>query len=463
VIVIKFGGTSVGDADAIQRACAIVQARMEKMPVVVVSALSGTTTDLLELADLAASGNLISALSRVEAQRARHIAVARVAAGADSAGATRELEEEISALFDEVASLAEALSVLGHLTPRSLDAIASMGERASVPIVVAAMQRAGMPAQIVDARLVMITDEAYTRAQPLPDLIAESARTHVLPLVREGRIPVMGGYIGGTQNGVTTTLGRGGSDFSAALFGAAMQAEAIEIWTDVDGMLTADPRVVKGSLLIPQIRFDEASELAYFGAKVLHPSTIAPAVQKGIPVFIFNSRRPEGNGTRITFDAPRRAVSAIAGKQGIAVVRVRSPQMLLAHGFLKRVFEIFERHRISVDVVATSEISISVTIDESPLLEALVPDLMELGDVSIERNRGIIALVGGGLSDDSAAMARALTALDGTRVHMLSLSATGINLTMIVDSSEIQPAMQRLHSAFFGDGIAGAAGGEVQR
>jgi aspartate kinase len=314
------------------------------------------------------------------------------------------------------------------------------------------MLAAELPARLVDPRHVLLTDASFSKAQPLPDRIAEAGRHHLAPLVREGMIPVMGGYVGATLTGITTTLGRGGSDYTAALVGAAMQAEAIEIWTDVDGMLTADPRVVPGSRLIQQIRFDEASELAYFGAKVLHPSTIAPAVKKAIPVLIYNSRRPEGSGTRITFDAPRRAVSAIAGKQGIAVVRVRSPHMLMEHGFLKRVFEIFELHQVSVDVVATSEVSLSVTVDESPVLDTLLLALTELGDVSIERNRGIIALVGGGLSDNSAAMARALTALEGAKVHMLSLSATGINLTMIVDSSEVSPAIQRLHEAFFGGG-----------
>lgn len=452
--VLKFGGTSVADAEAIHRAVSIVAARREHSPVVVVSALAGTTNDLLELAELAASGNPVSALARVEGLRARHLETARAING----GETPELAAQLNAMFDELVRLAEALSVLAHLTPRSLDAITSIGERASVPLFVAAAKRAGLPAVAVDARLVLITDERHTRAQPLPERIADAARRLLLPLVREGRVPVMGGYIGATESGITTTLGRGGSDYSAALLGAAVQSEAIEIWTDVDGMLTSDPRLVSNSMLIGQIRFDEASELAYFGAKVLHPSAIAPAVQKGIPVFIFNSKRPLGSGTRITFDAPRRPVSAIAGKEGIAVVRVRSPQMLMAHGFLRRVFEVFERHRVSVDVVATSEVSISLTIDESPLLEELLPDLTQLGDVSIERNRGIIALVGAGLSDDSAAMARALTALDGTRVHMLSLSATGINLTMIVDSSEVPDAIRRLHSAFFGNNIAAGGG-----
>src|SRR5688572_31213944 len=255
-----------------------------------------------------------------------------------------------------------------------------------------------------------------------------------------------------SERGITTTLGRGGSDYSASLIGAAVQADAIEIWTDVDGMLTADPRVVPGARLIAQIRFDEASELASFGAKVLHPSTIAPAVRLGIPVAILNSRRPQGKGTLIAFDAPRRPVTAIAGKEGVTVVKVRSPRMLLAHGFLARIFEIFDRHRTSVDVVATSEISVGLTIDDARHLESLVVDLSQLGDVSVERNRGIVALVGAGLGADSEAMARALGALKDMRIHMLSLSASGINLTMLVDADQVPAAMRQLHTAFFTGG-----------
>jgi aspartate kinase len=260
----------------------------------------------------------------------------------------------------------------------------------------------------------------------------------------------MGGFIGRTATGITTTLGRGGSDYSASLLGAALHADAIEIWTDVDGMLTADPRVVKGSRLIQQIRFDEASELASFGAKVLHPNTIAPAVKLGIPVFIYNSRNPGGTGTRITFDAPRRAVSAIAGKGGITLIKVSAAKMLFARGFLRRVFEIFENNGVSVDVVATSEISVSVTVDDPSSLESLTVDLSALGDVSIERDRAIVAVVGAAISEDSAAMGKALAALNGIPIHMVSLSATGINLTIIVDGEQLNPAMERLHDSFFG-------------
>jgi aspartate kinase len=219
-------------------------------------------------------------------------------------------------------------------------------------------------------------------------------------------------------------------------------------------MLTADPRVVPDALVIQRIRFDEASELASFGAKVLHPSTIAPAVRLGIPVSILNSRQPQGQGTLIAFDAPRRAVTAIAGKEGVTVVKVRSPRMLLAHGFLACIFEIFDRHRTSVDVVATSEISVSLTIDDARHLDSLVVDLSQLGDVSVERNRGIVALVGAGLGADSSAMARALGALKEMRIYMLSLSASGINLTMLVDADQVPAAMRQLHSAFFNGGAA---------
>ncbi len=447
MIVVKFGGTSVGDAPAVERAAAIVRTKLARKPVVVVSALGGTTSALLALAEQAAEGQLIGAMAAVEALRDRHLAQAHELLGAGDAGT--DVVGEMSASFDELASLAGALSVLGHITPRSVDAIAATGEQLSSLLVVAAFRARGVDAALVDARDVIITDDQFTRAEPCPELIAEAARTHLLPIVRAERVPVMGGFVGSTAGRVTTTLGRGGSDYTASLIGAALQAEAIEIWTDVDGMLTADPRTVSGARLIEQIRFDEASELASFGAKVLHPSTIAPAVRRGIPVFVYNSRRPEGPGTRITFDAPRRAVTAVAGKAGTTVLRVTSGRMLLAHGFLRTVFDVFARHRVSVDVVATSEVSVSVTVDDPAPLDALVSELRELGDVAVERNRGIVAVVGAGLSGSGATIARGVAALDGLRIHMLSLSATGINLTVVIDADQVAPAMQRLHAAFF--------------
>ncbi len=445
MIVVKFGGTSVGDAAAIRRAAGIVRSRLPRKPVVVVSALGGTTNALLALAEQAAQGQLIAALRGVETLRDRHLSLADELLGSVAADVTGDL----ASTFDELASLAEALSVLGHMTPRSLDAVTAKGELLSSRIVVAAFRALDLPADLVDASQVMITGDQFGKAEPRTERIAESAQRVFRPLVEQGRVPVVGGYVGATEQGIVTTLGRGGSDFSAALFGAALGADAIEVWTDVDGMLTADPRVVRGARLIERIRFDEASELASFGAKVLHPSTIVPAVRLGIPVWVLNARRPDGPGTRITFDAPVRDVTAIAGKEGVTVIKVRSPRMLLAHGFLRSIFEIFDRHRTSVDVVATSEISVSLTVDDARHLDSLVVDLMQLGDVSVERNRGIVALVGAGLGASTSAMSRALAALGPVHVHMLSLSASGINLTMLVDADQVTPAMQSLHEAFF--------------
>jgi aspartate kinase len=450
VIVVKFGGTSVGDADAIERTAAIVKGRLDRQPAVVVSALGGATNALLAIGEQSAKGHLIGALRGVETLRDRHFQQCEKLLGTSAEAS--EVAAEMSATFDELASLAEALSVLGHATPRSFDAIAAFGEQLSSHLVAAYFQLRDIPAEHMDARDVFVTDDNYMSAEPQTDEIAEAARNLVLPLLQQRKVPVMGGFIGRTASGITTTLGRGGSDYSASLLGAALHADAIEIWTDVDGMLTADPRVVKGSQLIEQIRFDEASELASFGAKVLHPNTIAPAVRLGIPVFIYNSRNPKGKGTRITFDAPRRAVSAIAGKGGITLVKVGAAKMLFAKGFLRKVFDIFERNGVSVDVVATSEVSVSVTVDDPSGLDSLVVELATLGDVSVERDRAIVAVVGAAISEDGAAMGRAIGSLDGIKVHMMSLSATGINLTIIVDGEQLNPAMERLHNAFFGGG-----------
>jgi aspartate kinase len=447
VIVLKFGGTSVADAAAIRRAAEITRSRLDRQPVVVVSALAGTTNTLITIGTQAVEGQLISALRAVEGLRDRHLGEAKALLGGTPGG--EAVLDELAGKFEELSSLAGALAVLGHQTPRSQDALAAMGEQISSILVVAVFESLGLPVRAVDPRQVIVTDDRFTRATPLPDAIARAAREIMIPLVQQGEVPVMGGFIGATEGGITTTLGRGGSDYSASLLAAALDAEVIEIWTDVDGMLTADPRVVKQARLISNIRFDEASELASFGAKVLHPNTIAPAVRRGIPVYIFNSTRPEGTGTRITSDAPKREVSAIAGKGGVTVVKVRSSRMLLQHGFLRTFFEIFERHHVSVDVVATSEVSISVTVDDTERLDALLVDLRALGDVSIGHNHAIVAIVGAGLGGHSETMGRALGALRHLAVHMVSLSASEINLTIIVDDEHLFEAMRALHRTFF--------------
>lgn len=447
MIVCKFGGTSVADAAAISRVIEIIAGKRDQHPVVVVSALGGATNQLLDIAHKAAAGELLSALQLIEQLRDRHLREAQ--ALLESAPEATELAHDISATFDELAHLAEAFRTLGYLTPRSLDAVAAIGELLSSQIVAAAFVQRGYPAVFVDARDVMRTNDFFTKAEPDVDGIAAAAQERILPLLQQGKIPVLGGFVGATSARVTTTLGRGGSDYSASLIGAAIEASAIEIWTDVDGMLTADPRIIPGAKLIERISFDEAAELAAFGAKVLHPATIAPAVQRGIPVFVFNSRNPSGTGTMIAFEAPRLPVRAIAGKRATTMVKLRSSRMLLAPGFLRRVFEVFETHRTSVDVVTTSEVSVSVTLDDATNLAAILQDLAAFGDVSVAPRSGLIAIVGAGIADGSMALSQAIAALGPIPVHMASLSATGINFTLVIDDEQVVPAMQRLHATFF--------------
>ena len=447
MIVCKFGGTSVADASAISRVIEIIDAKRALQPVVVVSALGGATNMLLDLASKAANGELPVALQLIEQLRDRHLREARTLL--HGAAEVDDRCRDIGAAFDELAQLAEAFKTLGYLSPRSLDAVAAIGELLSSQIVAAAFRARGHDAVYVDARDVMRTIDVFTKAEPDVNGIAQLAQEQLVPLLQQGRIPVMGGFVGATAARVTTTLGRGGSDYSASLIGAAIDATSIEIWTDVDGMLTADPRVIPGARLIERISFDEAAELAAFGAKVLHPATIAPAVQRGIPVFVFNSRNPAAKGTMIAFDAPRLPVRAIAGKRATTMVKLRSSRMLLAPGFLRRVFAVFEAHRTSVDVVTTSEVSVSVTLDDATNLAAILQDLAAFGDVSVSPRAGLIAIVGAGISDGSQAIAQALGALGPIPVHMASLSATGINFTLVIDDDQVVPAMQRLHATFF--------------
>jgi aspartate kinase len=261
----------------------------------------------------------------------------------------------------------------------------------------------------------------------------------------------MGGYIGSTVSGITTTLGRGGSDYSAAIAGAALHADEIQIWTDVDGMLTADPRVVSGVWKVKEISFAEASELAYFGAKVLHPLTVLPAIEQNIPVYILNSRKPNGTGTRITREARhcKNLIKSIACKRGITVVTVSSSRMLMAHGFLRALFEVFDRHRTAVDMVATSEVSVSLTLDNTSSLDAIVNDLQTLGDVKVDAGRALICIVGNNLKYTPGVAYRAFGSVKDINILMVSHGASNINLSFIVDDKDANAAMQQLHADFF--------------
>src|ERR1700761_8162015 len=382
MIVMKFGGTSVESAEAIQRVLGIVKSRLDRRPVVVVSAMGKTTNRLLKIADLAVSGQRDEALRELIALRDFHLR---------ESGMERTVDEH----FQELSELVKGLAILGEVTPRSIDAISSFGERLSSLIVTNYFQHHGLKAVHVDSRKVIVTDHRHTQAIPLFDQTYARLLSTIPPLAKQ-HVVVMGGFIASTENGVTTTLGRGGSDYTASIVGAGIGAEEIQIWTDVDGMLTADPTVIPGAHRVKVISFTEAAELAYFGAKVLHPATVMPAIDRNIPVLILNSRRPEVPGTVIVSEAVacRNAVKSIACKRKITLVNIHSSRMFMAHGFLRRIFEVFDRYGTSVDMVATSAVSVSLTVDVPDRLDEIQSQLRQFSDVEIERNQSIVCLVG---------------------------------------------------------------------
>jgi aspartate kinase len=449
MIVQKFGGTSVADADAIGRLVEIARAarqRGSRGPAVVVSALSGVTDALLGLAGAGAAGRA-DALAGVAQLRERHLGVA-AALAPDGTALCAELAQQ----FEQLEAIVTALGALRETSPRTLDAIAAIGELLSSRIVAAALAQAGLPAEWVDARRAIVTSDDHTRAVPLGPETAAAVQATAGAVIARGGVPVLGGFVGATPDGHTTTLGRGGSDYSAALVGAALAADEIQIWTDVDGMLTADPRIVGNPRLVPRLSFAEAAELAYFGAKVLHPSTILPAVQRDIPVRILNSRRPEGAGTLITRDgsAEGAPVAALAAKRDVTAIDVTSSRMLMAYGFLRQVFEVFERFRTAVDVVTTSEVSVSVTIDDRRHLDAIVEALGALGEVSVESGLALLCAVGDRLRHEPAIGARVVGILEEVPLRMISQAASRRNITVIMRQADLGPAMQRLHAELFG-------------
>jgi aspartate kinase len=449
MIVMKFGGTSVESAAAIERVAGIVKARESRRPVVVVSAMGKTTNKLLAIANAAIDGTRAEYIRQLHDLRDMHSREARLVVPlSDRASLDRFLDEQ----FQELTELVKGLAVLGELTPRSIDAISSYGERLSSFIVTLAFRHFGMQAEHVDARDVIVTDRRHTHAAPLfPETYARLAKT-ISPLT-ENAVVVMGGFIGSTEDGVTTTLGRGGSDFTASIVGAGIDAEEIQIWTDVDGMLTADPTILPGGHRVKTISFAEAAELAYFGAKVLHPATVVPAVEKNIPVLILNSRRPEIPGTRIVAEAVRcsNVVKSIACKRKIALVSIHSTRMFMAHGFLHRIFEVFDRFETPVDMVATSEVSVSLTVDLFDRLDAIQSELRQFADVEIEKNQSIVCLVGDNIRYTPGVARRMFNALEGVNIRMVSQGASLLNLGFVIAEDDLRETVAALHREFFSE------------
>ena len=451
-IVMKFGGTSVADAEAIARVIGIVKAARASSglpPVVIVSAMSGVTDRLIELTHAAERRLDAHVLNGVAELSHRHFEALERLVPPELAN---DVLVEIGNDLDDLRALLKATGILRAASPSAHDAIVCAGELMSSRILAVALQHNGVPSAWVDARRAVVTDGAHTGAAPLAGETRVAIAREVIPRVAEGRVPVLGGFVGATAQGVTTTLGRGGSDYSAAIVGAALDSREIQIWTDVDGMLTADPRIVESPRVVPHLSFGEASELAYFGAKVLHPSTILPAVAKDIPVRILNSRRPQAAGTTITAEPPPqdRPLAAVACKRRVTMVEITSTRMLMAYGFLRRVFEVFERFRTAVDVVTTSEVSVSVTIDDDARLDQIVEALREFAEVNVENGLAILCAVGDNLRSDPRIAARVVASLEGFPVRMVSQAASRRNVTIVLRDSDVADGMEQLHEEFFG-------------
>lgn len=449
-VVMKFGGTSVGDSKAIARVAEIVRGRLPQRPIVVVSAMAKVTDQLLQMARAAGNGDRQKALILARECRERHYNTAGELLGT---ALFTQFHGDLGSEFEELEELLRGIAAVGELTPRTTDHVAAFGEVLSSKLVTAALSAHDLPAAHVDSRDCIVTDETFMRAAPLFDDTNAKLREFVAPAFDRGEVPVMGGFIGATRSGVTTTIGRGGSDFSAAIVGAGLNADKIEIWTDVDGMMTTDPNICPDARRIKTISFEEAAELAYFGAKVLHPATVLPAIQKNIPVFILNSRNPSCEGTRITARAPqcKNFFKAIAAKKRITIVDVAAPRMLLAHGFLKAIFEAFDRHRIPVDVVSTSEVSVSLTVDSNESIPALAADLAKLADVKYEGRKAIVCLVGQSLREIPGIAAHVFGELSDVKIRMISQGASEINLTFVIDEDQVPSVIQRLHKRFFAE------------
>ncbi len=440
MLVMKFGGTSVGSAERIKVVVQLIKEQAPNKPIVVVSAMSKVTDQLIAYAYEAVHGKVDTS-----AIAARHMQVL------DELGVDGSiLKPYIKELHNEL----QHISGFARLTPELLDRVVSYGERLSVRLLTLYANSQGLATRSVDAPDAgMLTDNRFGRAEVLPEAYTELCK-YLTGLTNEGKIPIVTGYIGKTKGGQITTLGRGGSDYTAAIIGAAVKASEVQIWTDVNGVLSADPRVVPTARTVELVTFAEAAELAYFGAKVLHPKTLLPAMQNGIPVRVLNTFEPTNPGTLIVQDgASSRSVKAITAKKNISLITIESSRMLLAHGFLHRIFRIFDEHEVSVDMIATSEVSVSLTVDRGRDLEGVFKELRQFADVRVETNRASVSLVGAGIHSNLEVTRKIFNTLSdtGIGVEMISQGASEISFGFVVDSSRADEVVRSLHHAFFED------------
>lgn len=447
-IVMKFGGTSVEDERAFARVAEIVGTRAEQKPVVVVSAMSKMTDALLAAFETARKGDAGAAFEILKPHFERHVNVAETLLNNEQKTVfARELmqsREELQELLERTARRSLPIQLLK-------DMIVAYGEQLSSYLLALVCQTKNVNAVHKDARRLIITDDEHGAAAPIFEETNPLVQVELNPHLAAGEIPIMGGFIAATRNGETTVLGRGGSDFSAAIIGAALNAAEIQIWTDVTGVLTCDPRIVPEARTLPVLSYEEAAELSYFGAKVLHPKTILPAVREKIPVRVCNSREPDAAGTMILAepDASSNLIKSIAYKRGITILRITSARMLGAYGFMSMLFQTFERFRTVIDVVATSEVSVSLTVDNTDSLEQVVNELKRFGETEVEPHNAVVCIVGEGLRSTPGVAARIFNTISDINVSLVSHGASSVNLTFVVKEADVNETVKRLHREFF--------------
>ena len=447
IVVMKFGGTSVENAAAIKRLIQIVSRHEGIQPVVVVSALARVTDQMLEAGKAAASGHLGSALNTVRNIYVRHEEIADLLV---TGSAYAELDRALRSEFQALEVLLQELEGSRELDLKTQDQLLGFGECFSSRLVAAALCEAGLRAAHVDARSCVVTDARHGQASPLWDATNRQVHEVVGPLLRAAKVPVLGGFIASSADGVPTTLGRGGSDFSASIVAAALGALRIEIWTDVDGVMTTDPKLCADARVIRKMSFDEAAELAHFGAKVLHPATLAPAMRENIPVHVLNSRNPEGEGTVIVARTSRQSkkVSAITAKQNVAAVEISAP-----HGvdsaLLGKLFGVFDEHSCHVDVMGASLGRVSLLVGSSAALPEIAAKLRDHADVRWENHRALVCLVGENIRRDAEVASRVFATVADLDVKVLCQGASDRTISFLVEESKAQESVQRLHRVFF--------------
>jgi aspartate kinase len=442
MIVMKFGGSSVADAERIRHVAEIVKTRLDRRPVLVLSAMGDTTDHLLEAADEAYRKGIVS-IDRVEDLHMKTIKDLKISSGA---------RKEIEPLLKELKSLLSGISLIRELTPRTRDYLVSFGERLSVRIAAAYFKSIKVNARAYDAwELGFVSDSGFNQAELIKEswnLIPEK----IVPLVGGGLLPVVTGFIARDVNGNITTLGRGGSDLSATMIAASCNAEEAQVWKDVDGILTADPRIVKEAKPVETVSYEEAAELAYFGAQVLHPRAMQPCMKSGTPVLVKNSYNPSAPGTRIvpSFEKKTLPVRAITSRRNVTLVDIVSTRMLGQYGFLSEVFSAFARHQFSIDMVATSEVSVSLTLDAVHDLEEVRKDLAKIANVDIRAGKAIVTIIGN-VKRSSEILTRAFRTcqLLGVTVQMVSQGASKVNISFIVNDTEAPEVVKALHMDFF--------------